>query len=157
MTERDNLEAEFGRPETLRKNKQARNAFDVVNSGIDLEDYQTSEEAAVLGATLVAYSCEAVLHNEDRVGIEDEVDVILYGKTNHPKRIEYYHGERLERESALIPAVRLGDYRNLKRILKKWGEAWGPNGVMLLKLVANILDKGKPFKLPPPAWTLDES
>ena len=117
---------------------------------IEQREFKTPEEAAFLAATLIAFECEMILNNEDRISLEQEADIQLDGKLDYPDRTPYYHEGRLRLEAILSQAIIYGDYRSVKTTLAErvYGSEIGND---YRKLVVRIPDKAEPFVLPFPA------
>lgn len=151
-------EKELGKDLISDRNVMANARADLIWQEILVRDGLTEEEARILGCDFMAYHCEAILHNEDRMTIEVEAATLM-GAQNIPwqngEGYEWIHDERIMIEKALLSAVH-GDYRLVKdwfaREAVRYGES--VNGSKYMYVSRQIPTSGQGYQMPYPAWTL---
>lgn len=123
-------------------------------------DAFSADDAIILGCDYLARLAEALLHNEDRMAIEDEVADQLGSEFERYRGGVFFeemvHNTRLEIEAALIGATR-GNFVEVKRYLHKLSEGWSHWGStknlsnQLTLLNQKIPTHHHPYTLPMPA------
>lgn len=152
------LERELGRNLVLDKNEKANNKHQILRDELIAAGELTEEAARVLGCELLAYYCEAVLHNGDRITIEIEAAKLAGIQsgweegTSHKKILS----ERFRAERALIPTAQ-GDYREVKKWYQEEAERSACDSICTLysSISVKIPDFGANYTMPTPTWVMN--